>query len=389
MVAQTLFVYLLFIMVMYICGKAAYIHDRNNINTNYSIKEFFSNKSLLFLILFFSVLVGIRYDVGTDHLYYWVAYEYGEENSRMEFLFFSINKICHSLHFHPTIYFAILALLQITFFYLAFNSEKYIYPLFAIFLFTNGLFGSWVNTIRQDIAGCIWLYAFQYIDKKKFKKYLFWCILAFFFHRSAIILIILYPLLKSGKDRFTNTSLQLLIIAAAIILKDNISGLLYHLADIVDLYAKIISIGSDSDFYSTYTIDNSINDLNTNVSEIKQTGLGVLVKYIVYCIMVIFGNKVKTYFNNNTINNFYILFFVAFVLYIILPEGLYSLARPFQYFNSMLTIMLAFTTYYLIQVKQYSAIGIAIIIMQILMFFMSIILSGQNMNYKGYQFFFQ
>jgi hypothetical protein len=59
---------------------------------------------------------------------------------------------------------------------------------FAMFYLTT------LSTLRQSTAVAIIFYGFKYIKKKKLIKYIITCIIAFNFHRSAIIGFLLYPL---------------------------------------------------------------------------------------------------------------------------------------------------------------------------------------------------
>lgn len=391
MLLQTLFVYISLILVMSICGRSVSHSASRNTTITPKDEGVFLSPAMAFMVLFFSVLVGIRYDVGTDQLHYLVVYESGFTDARYEPLFNLVISACQAAHLHSSFFFGIIALIQITFFYLAFKEEKYLYPFLAIFIFTSGLFGSWTNTLRQDVAGCIWVFAINYIYKKDYKRYLFWCIVAFFFHRSAIILIVLYPLLRIKKDFFTNVPIQIIIVLIAIISKKYIVELFFDIDNLIEQYTKILSIGSDIRNYDAYSSAGIRDDFGGNLDEVSNTGVGTIVKYISYTIIVAYSNRLKQYFNNEKFSGLYMLFYIAFILYIILPIGIYSLSRPFQYFNFTFAAMLSYAAYYWHRgQKNEQIVGIFIIAIQILMYFSAIIIPFFNdANYKGYSFFFQ
>lgn len=69
----------------------------------------------------------------------------------------------------------------------------------SIFIFMFGSFYNLsLNTMRQFIAMAIFMYALRYIFNRKFVKYAIWIIIAFMFHKSAILFLPLYllPMLK-------------------------------------------------------------------------------------------------------------------------------------------------------------------------------------------------
>ena len=390
MLFQTLFIYTSFIVVLYFSGL--HIDKRNRTlalsGKPFGYKDFF--KSSIFMFLFFAILVGMRYGVGADHLNYWLAYEEGV-SSRFEYLFQLLSNICSSLGFHPTVYFGILGLIQIVFLYLAFKDESFLFPFFAIFLFTDGLFGSWMNTIRQDIACCIWIFAINFAIQKKSLQYFLFCFLAFLFHRSAIILVILYPVFRNGKDYIHNIPVQLIIIVAAFALRNSFESFLIRLDRFFSLYSNIVFLGGDSGFYSSYSVDSALSSIGQNISSVKQSGIGEIVKIITYTCIVVFSNKIKSFFNSSKVNVIYTLFYISFLTYIILPQGVWSLARPFQFLICTRMIMMSYMTYYFLQKKEGSngVIGIAIVATQIILFVSSSIISAQSAYYHGYQLFFQ
>lgn len=389
MLLQTIFVYVTFMLLLYSCGRASFASASISTEAGNNNAKFWT-PPMIIMLLGFSLLVGMRYDVGTDHLHYWAIYENGYINERMEPLFNLIMDVCLKLSLPPTFFFGVLGFIQVTFFYLAFRDERYLYPLFAIFLFTNGLFGSWMNTIRQDIAGCIWLFSFRYIDEKKIKLYLIWCVIACLFHRSAVILFLMYPLLRIKKDWLSNVTLQMIIVLVALVFKKYFNLLFYQLDTLSSYYLNILSIGMEEDHFNSYSLDNLVVGAG-HFNEVLQSGIGVIVKDITYIIIVLFSNKIKSFYNSQRVNNYYIVFYLAFILYIILPTGVYSLARPFQYFTTVLTVMIAYAVYYFFHEKKsdYSILGILLILLQILLFFGSMFMASSSSSRNGYQFFFQ
>lgn len=390
MLVQTLFIYSSLILVLLVNGL--YIEQKSRTVTltgkPFTNKVFLS--SSIFMFVYFAVLVGMRYGFGTDHLHYWDAYEYGG-NERFELLFWLLSKTCNSIGLHPTVYFGILGLIQITLLYFAFKDESYLFPLFAIFLFTDGIFASWMNTIRQDIACCIWIFGFKYIIQKKPIPYLLTCLIAFLFHRSAIVLVALYPIFKNGKDIFHKIPIQVFVIIAAFLFRNSISDLLLMMDTFFSMYSNLVFLGGDSALYSSYSAESAINAIGTRVEDVQNTGVGIIVRYITYFVIVLFSNKTKDYFKSPMVNVFYTLFFISFIAYIVLPLGVWSLSRPFQYLNIIRMAMLSYTVYYLLKNKEgyNSIVAYLIIITQVGMYFTSMIVASQSAFYRGYQLFFQ
>ncbi len=223
-------------------------------------------------LLFFAVIFGMRYNVGVDYLGYLEGYLWREYVGKNDFLFNLLSEIGWKLNLHYAVYFAIIAFIQVFFFFYAFKDERYLFPFLVFFLFTNGEWLNWMNVIRQALAMCIWIFSIRYIEDKKIGKYLFWCIVAFLFHRSAIVLIIFYPILKNGKDYFKSIPLQLILFAGAFVFREIFSEVIMRIEPITTFYSNIIG----GELYSSYDIEG----LMKSFKEPQGTGLAYLFKII-------------------------------------------------------------------------------------------------------------
>lgn len=237
--------------VMLLCSVVASKNSSHVSLSGQLIQKSFWRFETLFPLLLFAVIFGMRYNVGVDYLGYLEGYLWKQHVSKGELLFDLLSEIGWKLNLHYTVYFGILALIQVFFFFYAFKDERYLYPFLVFFLFTNGDWQFWMNGIRQALAMCIWIFSIKYIEEKKFWKYFLWCIIAMLFHRSAAILIIFYPILRNGKDYFKSIPLQLLMLAGAFIIQYLFSSLFIYLESLINSYANIIGGG----VYSGYDLE--------------------------------------------------------------------------------------------------------------------------------------
>jgi hypothetical protein len=330
----------------------------------------------------------MRYDVGTDHLGYLFSYIEGSvgENLRMEPLFRWISKICYDLNIHPIIYFAIWAFIQITFFLLAFKNERYLFPLLITFLFFNLSFTFWMNGIRQALAMCIWLYSITFIVEKKFWHYIIWGIIAFLFHRSALILFVFYPLLRNGKDYFKSIPLQLILFVSVFIIKNVFEVFILQFEPIIEQFQTIL--GGESELYRDYTMDNMLDERN---NEVEGTGLAYMFRILVWVIIILYSRKLKSYYNSKKFNIIYFFFFFSLLSFYIFPNGIVALRRPFSYFPVFQTIMLAYFVYYLFRSNSFRfnrLLAYALIIAFIGVFYLNMLGATERSSIL-FQFYFQ
>ena len=387
---QSILVYTLIILVMFLfanIAKRKAVYQTGQYGELVQKRSFWSFE-IVFMLLFFALMFGMRYDVGTDHLGYLFSYIEGSvgEDLRMEPLFRWISKICYYLNIHPIIYFAIWAFIQITFFLLAFKNERYLFPLLITFLFFNLSFTFWMNGIRQALAMCIWLYSITFIVEKKFWHYIIWGIIAFLFHRSALILFVFYPLLRNGKDYFKSIPLQLILFASVFIIKNVFEVFILQLEPIIEQFKTIL--GGEDNLYAAYTMDNMFEEFN---NEVEGTGLAYMFRILVWVIIILYSRKLKSYYNSKKFNIIYFFFFFSLLSFYIFPDGIVVLRRPFSYFPVFQTIMLAYFVYYLFRSNSFRfnrLLAYALIIAFIGIFYLNMLGATERSSIL-FQFYFQ
>lgn len=343
----------------------------------------FWRSEFIFPLILFAVVFGMRYDVGTDHFAYLFGYLSKVYISKNEPLFDLLSEIGWALNLHYTVYFGVIAFIQICFFFYAFKEERYLFPFLAFFLFTNGLLGFWMNGLRQALAMCIWIFSIQYIEKNKPLRYIFWGIVAILFHKSAIILLVFYPILKNGKDYFKNILIQIALLFCAFIIKFLFFDFFMYLDPLIDFYTTLLG----SEMYESYSMEN----LLVRFSENQGTGLAYLFKIALNIFIVINSKKIKKFYDSKWFLIVYFFFFIGLLTIYMFPIGAIALTRPFRYFYAFETIMYAYFAYYLYKSKsnrhnKMLFCGFVIVFLGI--FYLSHITSNEN-SHLWYQFYFQ
>lgn len=157
-------------------------------------------KKFFVLMSFFSLFFvsAIRYNVGTDYptyfnLFTWI---YEKRANYVEVGYRLLNLLIHYFTNNPQWIFVITSFIILIFFYLTvckYSSDKCL----SIFLFiTMGFYFYSLNLIRQYIAVSISFYAQKFIRKNEFISFLFLIIFACLFHKSVLIMIPLYFMLR-------------------------------------------------------------------------------------------------------------------------------------------------------------------------------------------------
>lgn len=351
------------------------------------IQRSFWRFEILFPLILFAIIFGMRYDVGVDHVGYLNGYLEKINVGKNEPLFSLLSEIGWIFNWHYVVYFSVIAFIQIVFFFYAFKDERYLYPFLVFFLFTNGDWLFWMNGIRQAIAMCIWIFSIKYIEDKKFWKYLIWCVVATLFHNSAIFLIVFYPILKNGKDYFKSIPLQLILIAAAFILQGSFSVVLSRIEPLINIYINILG----ADLYSSYYIEG----LTESFRESTGTGLVYLFRILLNITIILYSKKLKLFYNSKRFNIIYFFFFIGLFTMYIFPVGYIAITRPFRYFYIFQSIMYAYFLYYLLRTKLknvqlgtfHALLYYGLIVIFLGVFYLLIITSNEDST-LWYQFYF-
>lgn len=338
---------------------------------------------IIFPLFLFAIIFGMRYDVGVDYLSYLNSYLLGSYVGKNEILFTLLSDIGWKLNLHYTVYFGIIAYIQVFFFFYTFKGERYLFPFLVFFLFTNSSWVFWMNGIRQALAMCIWIFSLKYIEEKKLLKYVLWGIVAILFHKSATILLVFYPILRNGKDFFSRIPVQLILVAGAFLINRFFENYFLRLEPLLQFYTNLLG----TELYESY----SMEGLSQSFVVSSGSGLAYLFKIATNVIIILNSTRIKNFYNSKRFTIFYFFFFLGLLTSYVFPIGAIALTRPFRYFYIFQSIMYAYVAYYLFKTKTEGNRKIflyGLIIAFLGIFFMSQITSNEN-SHLWYQFYYQ
>lgn len=192
-------------------------------------------KNILFAILaifILSLFAGLRdYTIGTDVL----LYGKGWFEKSLEFdslilflkkadeysigigyaaLNFFVSRISVNFHFFLFIF----QFIHLTLIYVTIRSFKsYVNITFAFFIYLFSFYNISFNILRQIMAVSIVFFGFRYIQNRKLIKYLLTILLAWSFHSTAIIGLLLYPISRAITNRKIKKVSKMIVIISGIL----------------------------------------------------------------------------------------------------------------------------------------------------------------------------
>lgn len=166
-------------------------------------------------IVVLSLVLGLRYDVGTDYFSYKEIFDtqsndllWNIENERIEPLYQIVNHIPFLLGL-PYYYMSILVCFIIfSLFYLSFDKDRDMLKWYCVTLLISGTLFSFLNIQRHAISFCVFLFSIRYIYKRSLLKYLICILIAMGFHYSSFVLLPCYLLGTERKIFFDDWRIQ-------------------------------------------------------------------------------------------------------------------------------------------------------------------------------------
>lgn len=338
--------YLFMGIVMYTWGGKSYrISNRALLNHSYRP---YTNAYFYLSILFFALMCGLRYRCGADCESYAQGLErliagqslstYKEHD---EFLFESIARIMAWLGVGRVFYMGVWAFLEIVFFYSALKTRNYLLPFIGLVLILGPHFCEWNNGLRQMIAACICVYAVVgIVDGKSIWSFFIWLIVAFFFHKSALIMIPFVSL------KFYHLKPNIYISACIFLLcfyfgQSRIFEFAFKEAETVLSFLD----------YEGYA--NRFDNILTEEATITSYGPRRIVLLLSSLFIFFFCQKIDEHVKGD---KFYRVSFLLFLIYTSASELFIGhtvlLLRPFLYLMPFLLICSAYLLYYLKSTKK-------------------------------------
>ncbi|MDV7140115.1 EpsG family protein [Maribacter sp. TH_r10] len=300
----------------------------------------FLEPGLLLSLLLFAIISGLRYQVGVDYITYQFIFgriksqPYNLHFPEYETGFVWLLKLFANADFHYTLMFGIFAFIQIFFIYYAFRKQRFLYPILAFVIMTVFYF-TMMNAIRQSIAWCILFSAIPYANKKDFPKYALLTLMAYLFHKSALLFIPIFFIAYPEKGFLRSIPLQLGLLFSAILLGET------SFIDIfIDQMQYVVNLIGYGERYGN--LSEVLSNFQTNYSK----GARYFGPFVIYVTAIFYSKEMKEFFTSKSFVKFYNLFFIGALLFFLTYQSM-LLQRPSRYFIVMQLPITAYLIYYL------------------------------------------
>lgn len=378
---ESLLVYCSLFGVMCICGISAAGKQQKYVSGSGMCQENkpFWSIELLIIAIAFAFVFGCRWGVGRDYFRYLGAY-LGDVPERYEFLYQNVSKLLQILGAHFSVYFGLWAFVDIVLIYYSIRNYRFIFPYVAFFLIFGSHYLPMMNAMRQYLAVVVFMCAIQFVDQKKPKLYYLLCIIAFLFHKLAIVVVVIYPILRFRNDWFKSYFFQLILLCVALFL--NLHG--EYLIQMIEAPFEWIT---DSMGYERYSYELLFQDRYDRGRFGRGTGIGLWFNVILTLFVIFTSKELKKYYNSSYFNMMYTLYFAGVLFSLIFGQSI-ILNRLAMFFSLYKVIIYSFFVYYCYEKRTYAHFIMASLMILIqLPLFINMITNPDST--AAYQFFWE
>lgn len=337
-------VYTTLALSLFALGWHAHRREQRLMATKGKHLAFFSWEIVLSILLF-ACVAGARYHTGYDHAMYLHQYQFFQKycffTRDFEPLFMWVTQLMSSAHLHYFFYFALWAALQIGLIYYACRYSKFLLPWLGLYLMLGPFFLDWMNTMRQGVCECAFVFAVEFIQKRKFWPYLLVIATAALIHKSAILML---PLYLINKQPTINIKWAFVLMAVAVAL-----GFVTSWLKLFDGISSLLS-----NFGSVRYAD-ALQRLSDNGGRMVHWGPVRIMNLIIPCLIVAFYPKVKEHFAKEKLFPYYVLMVIIwFCVNNILVNTTVFMTRPFEYFKIFTLVANAYLLAYFFKTKRWA-----------------------------------
>lgn len=288
--------------MMYICASVYTAQKSPSTDVNVISKKCYgSYVPIIIAVLIYSLVFGMRFGVGTDHLSYYVEYQEGDFSLYEAGYVFIANSF-KTLGLPFPFYFSFVAFIQLFPFFFVFKKFKHDFYLYLVFvLIFSVVWLAMCNVQRQWVSVGLIFWAFQYLNKKEWWKYILFVLFATLFHMSAFVMLIMIPYAFLDPV-FKSTKIKLLVLAFSVFVGYRIGANQWF--DTVDNLLSMLTMTS-ADKYEYYVEQGFFEEADNAI------GIGYVLNTITCFAFIAYSEKAKAFYNNRWISLLFEFYFLG------------------------------------------------------------------------------
>lgn len=336
---EAYFIYTTLFAVLFSLSYVAYICNNRHDCILHDRKKFIYNV-FAFMILFYTIILGLRKNVGIDFKSYYILfkqYEIQGDLSGEDLIFQFFAPLIVKCGVHYNFFITFLAFVLIYSLIYTFKNKLSLLYIYLFYFFTGLIMLTSVNIMRQYGAYFIAFYSFSCFFSKKYTKFVLLFFLAFTLHKTCIIYL---PFLFfKDLDIFKNRYLQYILLFTSFFVGEFVFQYILN-NDLFDLLTPYLG---NSD-YTAYINSYNFSKMSRTSNDVANTGLYKYFLLIIDTCIIFYSSRLKHLYSK-----YYIVFFYNLYFFGIIFQNIFSFnevtSRIFIYFEYYRFYILSILTY--------------------------------------------
>jgi hypothetical protein len=280
----------------------------------------------VFLIIF--VVIGLRYNVGSDYYSYISIYNdianLGILSSRLTFrtepLYALLNYIIYILFDNHLFVFLSTGLIIVSLYFISVQRylKKTHYPV-ALFVFLTGFYFGFFTYIRLSIAAMIIMYGYKFLLDKKVFKWIMIVLIATGFHYTAIVMLPIYFFVKK---RFNKTIFNYIFI----------SGIFM----IILLFPTLINLLLYNTKYFSYFEGESFGNITGGINQI--------ILHLPVFLFIMYSSKRILRYHENLSEIYKVFVYGSFIMPLVLYLGILDRMLIYFFLSQVILVPIALSS---------------------------------------------
>lgn len=303
-------------------------------------RPFWTSENILAFLLF-AAIYGMRYHVGVDNEMYINCYEALLQNNRIlrdsfEPGYNFVSDVFAVGGFHYSFFIGFWGLLQIGLLYYSQRKNQYLLPYIALFIVLGPIWLTWANIMRQCVVECVFILSIELILNRKLWAYVGVILLGTLIHKSAIILLPFYFILRKPLIPQKRWILIGILLACTAV---GMTPSFMHLMKNVEVVLAYLS-------YDDYV--NNFQQILEDADNSRAWGPARAGTFILYLITIWeYPRLSKKFLFSQRFDIYFMCFFYGRCLYELFANTSQIFLRPITYFMDFYVVVVPICLYFL------------------------------------------
>lgn len=273
---------------------------------------------IIYIILIYGVICGVRFNVGVDYMSYYGSYmsylKFGVSDADISqepgWLWYTKLLASHGIHY--SVYFATIAITQISLIVFAFKKYPKLLPYAVLMFFLSEWFILSQNVLRQIVVTFIFLFVAVRYPKLSLYKALLLSLFSSLIHTTGILIFLILPLVRYDWNRINIHPVVLIVTYVCLAL----IGIEVKVLDSIQSNPLFTIVLAESS-YQYYMTSNQLGQGTETM-----VGLGFLLNIILRCMVISQYRLIARYYPDYRFKSWFYCYYLGLCVTVLFPTSI-------------------------------------------------------------------